>query len=75
MEKKDEFDEKDFELHGAIQVLHDYTLMHLRKRECVESIGLHTLRNELKPFDSLVSFKRLKRQTIKVQDLIARYAI
>lgn len=68
---KDEiFDEKESELYGAIQVLHDYTLMHLRKRNCVENPGIYTLRNELKPFDTIISLKRIKRAITKTEHAI-----
>ena len=66
--------ELDFELHGAIQVLNDYTLMHLRKRNCVETENMYNFSNneKLKPFNEINSLRRVRKQIKKVDLLIIR---
>lgn len=62
---EDDWDDVPFELFGQIQLLHDYTLMHLRQRNCVQSPAVYSMANELAPFDELKSLKRLKRSAQK----------
>jgi len=66
------FDEFPMELHGSIQVLHDYSIMHLRKRNCVESVAAHN--GEIEPFDELKSLRRLRKQLKKVDNLLDEYS-
>ena len=67
--------ELEFELHGSIQVLNDYSLMHLRKRNCVESPSFYEIKNgQLEPFDELRSLRRLRRQVRKVEQLLETYS-
>lgn len=65
----------EFEVHGAIQILHDYTIMHLRRRNCVENIAAYEFRNgPVRPFDQLVSLRRLRKQVKKVDGLLEEYS-
>jgi len=67
--------ELGFELHGAIQVLNDYSFMHLRKRNCIESPSVYELANgKLEPFDELKSLRRLRKQVKKVDQLLEEYS-
>lgn len=67
--------EQQFELHGAIQVLNDYSFMHLRKRNCIESPALYEhISGKLKPFDELKSLRRLRKQVKKVDELLEEYS-
>lgn len=63
-----------FELHGSIQVLHDYSFMHLRRRNCVESVALFELTQKLEPFDEIKSLRRLRKQIRKVDSLLEEYS-
>lgn len=67
--------EEHFELHGAIQVLNDYSFMHLRKRNCMESVAAYEVVNgKLEPFDELKSLRRLRKQIKKVDSLLEEYS-
>lgn len=68
LNKMEKYNEVDFELHGAIQILHDYTLMHLRKRNCIESVAAYEYKNgKVEPFDAIKSLQRIKRTMKKVE--------
>ena len=67
--------EEKFELHGAIQVLNDYSFMHLRKRNCMESVACYEVTNgKIEPFDELKSLRRLRSQVKKVDWLLEEYS-
>lgn len=67
--------EQQFELHGAIQVLNDYSFMHLRKRNCIETVACYEVKNgKIEPFDELKSLRRLRKQVKKVDTLLEEYS-
>ena len=70
-----EENEVEFELHGVIQLLNDYTSMYLKKRTCVESPALYNLRNTepALPFDKIKTLQRLRDLSNRYQVLLELY--
>ena len=69
-----EDNEVEFELHGVIQLLNDYTGMYLKKRTCVESPAVYSLKNgEPTPFDKIKALQRLRDLSNRYQELLELY--
>jgi len=69
-----EENEVEFELHGVIQLLNDYTSMYLKKRTCVESPAVYSLKNgEPAPFDKIKSLQRIRDLSNRYQELLELY--
>ncbi len=73
--KQDNYDESGIELHGAIQVLLDYSAMHIIKRNQVHSMEKYATGFIDKQFNEIESLRRIRKQAQKVIDLIGNYKI